>query len=106
MPGIKASPAVVICHPVFTSCELPEVKYFENNEPIPFILDDILVNFDDARSRASLDVLGELSRKTQVLFFTHHARVAELAQEVVSPSALSVHNLNELGKQARMRTNE
>jgi uncharacterized protein YhaN len=81
-------------------------RHFENNESIPFVVDDILVNFDDARSRASLEVLGELSRKTQVLFFTHHARVAELALEVVAPDALCVHNLNELAKQARMRSTE
>lgn len=78
-------------------------RYFENNEPIPFVLDDILVNFDDARSRASLAVLGELSRKTQVLFFTHHARVAELAEEATVSGELRVHNLNELGKIARMQ---
>lgn len=81
-------------------------RHFENNESIPFIVDDILVNFDDARSRASLEVLGELSRKTQVLFFTHHARVAELAREVVIPAELCVHNLNELSKQARMRPSD
>lgn len=81
-------------------------RYFENNEPIPFILDDILVNFDDARSRASLVVLGELSRKTQVLFFTHHARVAELAQEVITPDELRVHDLNVLGHKARSRNAE
>ena len=81
-------------------------RHFENNEPIPFILDDILVNFDDARSRASLAALGELSRKTQVLFFTHHARVAELAADVVSGAELRVHDLNELSKQARLRAPE
>lgn len=81
-------------------------RYFENNEPIPFILDDILVNFDDARSRASLVVLGELAQKTQVLFFTHHARVAELAQEVMPSSALRVHDLNVLGHKARSRIAE
>lgn len=81
-------------------------RYFENNEPIPFILDDILVNFDDARSRASLVVLGELAQKTQVLFFTHHARVAELANEVITPDELRVHDLNVLGHKARSRITE
>ncbi len=76
-------------------------RYFEHNEPIPFILDDILVNFDDARSRASLEILGELARKTQVLFFTHHARVVELAREALPASELRMHNLDELSKTAR-----
>ena len=81
-------------------------RYFEHNEPIPFILDDILVNFDDARSRASLEVLGELSRKTQTLFFTHHARVADLAREAVVSSELCLHDLDELAKTARARAAE
>ena len=76
-------------------------RHFEHNEPIPFVLDDILVNFDDARSRASLSILGELSARTQVLFFTHHARVAELAREVLSPERLCVHDLDVLGGKAR-----
>ncbi|MBK9259257.1 MAG: AAA family ATPase [Polyangiaceae bacterium] len=81
-------------------------RYFEHNEPIPFILDDILVNFDDARSRASLEVLGELSRRTQVLFFTHHARVAELARDAVPSGGLCLHDLDELSKTARVRPTE
>jgi len=57
-------------------------KYLETNEPMPFIVDDILIRFDDDRARATLEVLADLSKKTQVLFFTHHARLAELAKEM------------------------
>ncbi|MDI1429776.1 AAA family ATPase [Polyangium sorediatum] len=78
-------------------------RHFEHNEPIPFVLDDILVNFDDARSRAALSILGDLSQKTQVLFFTHHARVADLAREAVPPSRLCLHDLDTLGGRARLR---
>ncbi|MRG95117.1 YhaN family protein [Polyangium spumosum] len=78
-------------------------RHFEHNEPIPFILDDILVNFDDARSRAALSILGDLSLKTQVLFFTHHARVADLAREAVPSSRLCLHDLDTLGGRARLR---
>jgi len=49
---------------------------------MPFIVDDILIRFDDDRARATLEVLADLSKKTQVLFFTHHARLAELAKEM------------------------
>lgn len=50
---------------------------------LPFLADDLFVNFDDDRSRAGLEVLAELARTTQVLFFTHHAHLAEMAREVV-----------------------
>jgi uncharacterized protein YhaN len=55
-------------------------QYLENNEPLPFIVDDILLRFDDERSLASLKVLAELAKKTQVLFFTHHRHLVELAE--------------------------
>jgi uncharacterized protein YhaN len=42
------------------------------------ILDDILVNSDDQRASAALQVLGDLAKRTQVLFFTHHRRLADL----------------------------
>jgi uncharacterized protein YhaN len=57
-------------------------RYLEKNEAMPFVVDDILIRFDDERSKAALEVLAELSGKTQVLFFTHHARMLDLAKKV------------------------
>ncbi len=51
---------------------------------LPVVLDDVLVHFDDRRTRAALEVLAELAAHTQVLLFTHHARVAELARAVAT----------------------
>ncbi|MDR7118483.1 AAA family ATPase [Caulobacter sp. BE254] len=48
----------------------------------PFLADDLFMTFDDDRARAGLQVLGELSRSTQVLFFTHHDHLRALAAEV------------------------
>lgn len=44
----------------------------------PLVLDDALVNFDDARTVAALELLEEISRRRQVLLFTCHAREREL----------------------------
>ena len=49
-------------------------------EPLPFIADDLLVNFDDARAAAALHLLAEFGATTQVLMFTHHDHLAELAR--------------------------
>jgi len=43
-------------------------KYLEASEPMPFVVDDILINFDDQRAAATLGALAELSQNTQVLF--------------------------------------
>ena len=58
-------------------------RHLEHGEPLPVVLDDILVHFDDERAKLALEVLGELAQKTQVLFFTHHTRIRELAREVL-----------------------
>ena len=50
---------------------------------LPFLADDLFINFDDDRSRAGFEVLAELARTTQVLFFTHHAHLAAIAGDVV-----------------------
>ena len=54
-----------------------------NGVRLPFLADDLFVNFDDDRSRAGFEVLAELAKTTQVLFFTHHAHLAAVAREVV-----------------------
>ena len=40
--------------------------------PLPFIADDLFINYDDARARAGLQALGVLAEKTQVIFLSHH----------------------------------
>jgi len=49
-------------------------------EPLPFIGDDLLASFDDARAAQALTLLAEFGRRGQAILFTHHARVAELAR--------------------------
>jgi uncharacterized protein YhaN len=68
-------------------------RYLANNEPLPFIVDDILIQFDDQRAKAALQVLAELSMKTQVIFLTHHWRLAELAKDLKGPAVVQVHSL-------------
>lgn len=57
-------------------------QHLSKGEPIPFIVDDILIGFDDKRTKVCLEVLAELAECTQVLLFTHHIRVLELAKNV------------------------
>jgi uncharacterized protein YhaN len=69
-------------------------EYLERNEPIPFIVDDILIKFDDDRAVSALKALSRLSTRTQVIFFTHHQHLVELAEENIDPSVLIKHTLN------------
>lgn len=66
------------------------------HEPLPLVLDDLLLNFDDDRARAALEVLGELAATTQILFFTHHRHLVQLVEETLNASTVAVHDLSEL----------
>ena len=67
--------------------------YLDDHEPIPLVVDDILVNFDNARALAALKALAELSERTQVLFFTHHDHLVDLARSALGEEVLFVHHL-------------
>jgi uncharacterized protein YhaN len=47
-------------------------------EPLPVVMDDILVNFDAARATRAAAAIAELAERNQVLYFTCHAWTAEL----------------------------
>ena len=68
--------------------------YLGRADVLPFVADDLFINFDNDRAGAGFNVLGELSRKTQVLFFTHHAHLLDIARKTLGGS-ISVVNLNE-----------
>ena len=50
---------------------------------MPLIADDLFINFDDRRTEAGLQVLGELSRRMQVILLTHHDHLVPLARQVL-----------------------
>lgn len=57
-----------------------EHRFAAGAEPMPLVLDDVLVHFDDARSQAALETLAAFSKTTQVLLFTHHEKIREQAK--------------------------
>jgi uncharacterized protein YhaN len=68
--------------------------YARDHEPIPFILDDILVKFDNVRAVAAIRALAELARHTQVLLFTHHKHLVDLAKENLDASQLAISEIS------------
>jgi uncharacterized protein YhaN len=64
--------------------------YLDDSQPMPFIADDLFINFDDKRAAAGFQVLNELAKKTQVLFFTHHEHLLDVAQKALGISIPAV----------------
>lgn len=52
-------------------------EYTRRGEPLPVILDDVLVNFDPDRAAAAAIALSDLGDLCQVLVFTCHPQMAE-----------------------------
>lgn len=78
VPGLSTGTA----DQLFLALRLASIEDYLGNAPgLPFVADDLFVNFDDRRSAAGFEVLGELATRTQVLFFTHHRHLVDVAQE-------------------------
>ena len=60
--------------------------------PAPFIADDIMETFDHFRAEEALRLFAEMGRVGQVIYFTHHQHLAEIAK-AVCPEA-RVHELH------------
>ena len=71
--------------------------YLDRADALPFVADDLFINFDDDRATAGFRLLGELSQKTQVLFFTHHQHLVEIAMKALGTT---VHLVSLSGHQA------
>ena len=79
---------------LFLALRLATLEWrLEKNEPMPFIVDDILINFDDNRSKATLKVLADLSRKNQVILFTHHRQIVEAVKNIKGDRVIKIHEL-------------
>ena len=56
--------------------------HLEQAMSLPFIADDLFINYDDVRSKAGFEALRALSEQTQVIFLSHHDHLVPTVQEV------------------------
>ncbi|NQW47295.1 MAG: hypothetical protein HQ464_05945, partial [Planctomycetes bacterium] len=68
-------------------------SWIDRHEPLPLILDDVLMAFDDNRAAAALKAFSALSEKTQIILFTHHRHVVQIARDTIPEDVLSVQEL-------------
>jgi uncharacterized protein YhaN len=57
--------------------------HLEQATPLPFIADDLFINYDDVRSKAGFEALKALSEQTQVIFLSHHDHLIPTVKEVL-----------------------
>jgi uncharacterized protein YhaN len=54
--------------------------YSQNAEPLPLVVDDVLVNFDDDRALGALEVFWEVAENLQIIFLTCHQSMVDLVK--------------------------
>ena len=89
--------------------------FLSDSPPLPFIADDLFINFDNKRAAAGFKVLAQLAQKTQVLFFTHHEHLLDIAggaldagisNITLSPQVISIDAAAKVRKEAGTTTSK
>jgi uncharacterized protein YhaN len=73
-------------------------EFARAHAPAPFLADDIMETFDDFRAEEAFRLLAGMAATGQVVYFTHHRHLCEIAT-AVEPTAI-VHDL-QLGTRVR-----
>jgi uncharacterized protein YhaN len=69
---------------LYLSMRLAFIKEYANRVgALPLIVDDILVNFDPQRAKATIQLLKEISRENQVIMFTCHPNTLDLCKREI-----------------------
>lgn len=88
---------------LWLAVRLAAVEQAARQTPFPLLLDDVFVQFDDTRTTAALRLLATLSEQVQIILFTHHDHLVDLARAAI-PEALEVVTLPRPDGTARVRT--
>jgi uncharacterized protein YhaN len=66
-------------------------EFARAHPPGPFLADDIMETFDDSRAEEALRLLADMALMGQVVYFTHHRHLCEIAK-AVEPTTV-IHDL-------------
>ena len=78
---------------LFLSLRLAAVEMqLQHAQPLPFIADDLFINYSDDRAAQGFKALSELATKSQVIYFTHHDHLIDIAHRAIGEE-LSVSQL-------------
>lgn len=76
-------------------------RYADAGQTMPFVVDDVFLTFDDERSAAALRILDSMADRFQIVVFTHHEHLVDLAERVLPPDRIHRHPLERFVPQPR-----
>lgn len=65
----------------------------KDGRAVPVVIDDCLIQLDDARAAAALRAFSDLSARTQVILFTHHLHLCQLARQTLREDEYHLHQI-------------
>ena len=89
---------------IWLALRLAAIVEAARETPFPLILDDVFIHFDDERSTAALRLLADVAEHVQVIAFTHHDHIVDLAKAAIPDEHLSLITLPRPDANARVRT--
>jgi len=77
---------------LYLSLRLAAVEMqLQHTQPLPFIADDLFVNYSDDRAIPGFKALGDLATKSQVIYFTHHDHLIDIARKAIGKELNVIH---------------
>jgi uncharacterized protein YhaN len=67
--------------------------HLDRTGPFPLLIDDVLVHFDDRRSGCAFQALARLAERTQVIVFTHHPHLLDVARARLGADRVKVSTI-------------
>lgn len=78
---------------LYLAIRLAYITHFSRTaEPLPLVMDDVLVNFDATRVKHTLEALLDFAGQVQILFLTCHRHVVEIVRQL-DPTAAHITSL-------------
>ena len=79
---------------LYLALRLAALELRRGSHPLmPLVLDDVLITSDDERAANILRALAQFSEGGQVMLFTHHRHLIDVARGVLDEQVLAIHNL-------------
>lgn len=78
---------------LFLALRLAAIEERAADHSMPLICDDLFITADDARSAMLFRQMKDLSASTQVIVFTHHGHLEQIATETIGAGNYQVHHI-------------
>lgn len=76
---------------LYLALRLGAIEGWAGAGALPIVCDDLLITADDARSAALLKVLAAAAEHSQVIVFSHHAHLIDVANRAIGADGFNLH---------------